>query len=76
MIRTIAHNESDNDIHNGNDNDKDNGNDNDNDKGEVKMVALTPKVFNPGITLSDIATLATVAEGTLKNFLKEIRDKQ
>ena len=44
---------------------------NDNDGGESPI-----KVFNPFVTLADIATLATVAEGTLKNFLKEIRDKQ
>ena len=31
--------------------------------------------FNPNIPLADIATIATVAEGTLKNFLKDMREK-
>jgi transcription initiation factor TFIIIB Brf1 subunit/transcription initiation factor TFIIB len=31
--------------------------------------------FNPNISLADIAAIATVAEGTLKNFLKEMREK-
>ena len=31
--------------------------------------------FNPNIPLEDIATIAIVAQGTLKNFLKDMRER-
>lgn len=43
-------------------------------KGEISNGAKVDE-FNPNVSLSDIAIIATVAEGTLKNFLKEMREK-
>lgn len=44
-------------------------------KKDIAMDGKKIESFNPNTSLADIATIATVAEGTLKNFLKEMREK-